>query len=453
MKILFSCMGTSDPVRGYRDGPMLHIIRHYRPDRICVFLSDEAAALDRCGKRLETVAAHIKRRWNGYAPEMEVICTGIEDPSDMDAVAKPMTDAVMRLAEEYPEGKILLNLSSGTPQMKIILSFLAADMRLNTLGIQVKNPDRAAGSTERTNIKDYSVADELECNEDESAAAPNRCTEPELMHVQRQRAREQTIALLDARNYSAVYAMKNSMPDSLKALVGHLEARDRLQEDEAQKRARALRLPFSLYPAKGARSPEYAEVSEAYLVLLNRCHRRQYEELILRLNPLIVRLELALMKKALASRRVRLENVIERPYSNRPRFYSDMLKKELPMVYAKVCGSFGTSALKDDSDVSLILCMNILKGIREVFGDCGVLTDGAMELIGACHTLNDSFRNKLAHQLTAVTEEQICAACGMEPAQLLNRVGELIAALYPECDTKLFRIYKQCGDYIKERLY
>ena len=188
-------------------------------------------------------------------------------------------------------------------------------------------------------------------------------------------------------------------------------------------------------------------------MLLNRCHRRQYEELILRLNPLIVRLELALMKKALASRRVRLENVIERPYSNRPRFYSDMLKKELPMVYAKVCGSFGTSALKDDSDVSLILCMNILKGIREVFGDCGVLTDGAMELIGACHTLNDSFRNKLAHQLSAVTEEQICAACGMEPTQLLNRVGELIAALYPECDPKLFRIYKQCGDYIKERLY
>ena len=93
MKILFSCMGTSDPVRGYRDGPMLHIIRHYRPDRICVFLSDEAAALDRCGKRLETVAAHIKRRWDGYAPEMEVIRTGIEDPSDMDAVAKPMTEA------------------------------------------------------------------------------------------------------------------------------------------------------------------------------------------------------------------------------------------------------------------------------------------------------------------------------------------------------------------------
>ena len=110
------------------------------------------------------------------------------------------------------------------------------------------------------------------------------------------------------------------------------------------------------------------------------------------------------------------------------------------MVYAKVCGSFGTSALKDDSDVSLILCMNILKGIREVFGDCGVLTDGAMELIGACHTLNDSFRNKLAHQLTAVTEEQICAACGMEPTQLLTAW----VSLSPRCTPSVTR---SCSGY------
>lgn len=34
MKILFTCMGTSDPVRGYRDGPMLHILRWYRPERV-----------------------------------------------------------------------------------------------------------------------------------------------------------------------------------------------------------------------------------------------------------------------------------------------------------------------------------------------------------------------------------------------------------------------------------
>lgn len=88
MKLLFTCMGTSDPVRGYHDGPMLHIIRHYRPDVICVLLSSEAAALNDCGARLDTVLAHIRKNWGGYAPELRVVRTQIEDPSDMDAVAR-----------------------------------------------------------------------------------------------------------------------------------------------------------------------------------------------------------------------------------------------------------------------------------------------------------------------------------------------------------------------------
>ena len=32
MKILFSPIGTTDPVRNCRDGACLHILRHYHPD-------------------------------------------------------------------------------------------------------------------------------------------------------------------------------------------------------------------------------------------------------------------------------------------------------------------------------------------------------------------------------------------------------------------------------------
>lgn len=77
MRLLFTCMGTSDPVRGYHDGPMLHIIRHYRPEVICVFLSGEAAALDGCGARLDTVLSHIQNNWGGYAPELRVCAHGL----------------------------------------------------------------------------------------------------------------------------------------------------------------------------------------------------------------------------------------------------------------------------------------------------------------------------------------------------------------------------------------
>ena len=183
MRILFTCMGTSDPVRGYRDGPMLHILRWYRPEKVWVFLTEEAAELNRKGDRINAMAQHMRENWDGYAPEIELCTANIADPSDLDAVSSPITEQVRTLSNAQPEAEILLNLSSGTPQMKQVLSMLAADARYPRLrGIQVKNPERASGTTERTNKGDYSVSDELVCNEDEEAghriAAPSRscCT-------------------------------------------------------------------------------------------------------------------------------------------------------------------------------------------------------------------------------------------------------------------------------------
>ena len=161
-----------------------------------------------------------------------------------------------------------------------------------------------------------------------------------MWHMQRQRAKEQLLALLDVRDYSAIYAMRN-LPNQLKALIGHLNARDQMQNEAAHNFAQNLKLPFPLYPVcPGAPCSDYAEVSEAYLVLLNRSHRQQYEEMILRLNPLVVRLELQLMKTVLAGQNLRLEDVIDRPYSRRPRFVPDMLANKLPEVYQSVCTYF-----------------------------------------------------------------------------------------------------------------
>lgn len=39
-KIFFSCFGTTDPVRGMRDGGMLHILRFYRPEAVYLFLPE-----------------------------------------------------------------------------------------------------------------------------------------------------------------------------------------------------------------------------------------------------------------------------------------------------------------------------------------------------------------------------------------------------------------------------
>ena len=55
-QVLFSCVGTSDPIRGEHDGPMLHIVRNYRPEAVWLFLTPEMAQLSAADGRLENVA-------------------------------------------------------------------------------------------------------------------------------------------------------------------------------------------------------------------------------------------------------------------------------------------------------------------------------------------------------------------------------------------------------------
>ena len=47
--ILFTCAGTTDPVRGGHDGGILHIMRHYRPEKVYLFLSKEMVDYEKKG--------------------------------------------------------------------------------------------------------------------------------------------------------------------------------------------------------------------------------------------------------------------------------------------------------------------------------------------------------------------------------------------------------------------
>ena len=41
MRILISSVGDTDPIRGFRDGALLHIARKYRPDKIIIIIQKE----------------------------------------------------------------------------------------------------------------------------------------------------------------------------------------------------------------------------------------------------------------------------------------------------------------------------------------------------------------------------------------------------------------------------
>ena len=123
--VLYSCIGTTDPVRGMRDGGLMHILRFYRPEAVYLFLSQEMIRRDREDDRIAKTFAFLREKWDGYNPRLVRFETGIQDPSDMDALTAPMDALMQRVLEENPGTEILLNLSSGTPQMQILLAQMA----------------------------------------------------------------------------------------------------------------------------------------------------------------------------------------------------------------------------------------------------------------------------------------------------------------------------------------
>ena len=70
-EVLFTCVGTTDTVRGCRDGGMMHIMRHYRPQGVYIFVSREMEALDQKDQRYSKTLQFMRGHWDGYAPKVD----------------------------------------------------------------------------------------------------------------------------------------------------------------------------------------------------------------------------------------------------------------------------------------------------------------------------------------------------------------------------------------------
>lgn len=147
--ILFTCAGTSDPVRGNRDGGILHIMRYYHPKRVYLFLSQQIADLEAQDHRFEKTFQHMQEYCAAhgvvYQPELIIHNSGLDDVSKIDLVEEPLLEYFTSVAAENPNCRILLNLSSGTPQMKTLMQFLAVDSPYHVLGVQVDGPQKKKG--------------------------------------------------------------------------------------------------------------------------------------------------------------------------------------------------------------------------------------------------------------------------------------------------------------------
>ena len=98
--VLLTCVGASDPVRGCHDGGMLHIMRHYRPYAVYLYISPEMKAEEERDNRYEKAFVRMREKLEGYDPKIVKEYGNVQDVSDLDAVAEPLVKLMRRIQEE-----------------------------------------------------------------------------------------------------------------------------------------------------------------------------------------------------------------------------------------------------------------------------------------------------------------------------------------------------------------
>lgn len=217
-----------------------------------------------------------------------------------------------------------------------------------------------------------------------------------------------------------------------------------------------LNLGIDLYPHQGnfkdAKGKQYKELSEYYLLLRNLERTQRYSEFVLRLNPFVTEMLQYILQDCLPEH---AKGVIVTFYVEkvkRVKFRGSVLHDVMPDVAAEL--ETECRFTLDDRDFGMRVGVPLLRKICQ-----NKVPDFVLETLIACEQLNNDQRNLLAHQLHAITEQDIETYCmdsqekHYKPHELCHSLGKMLAYAYPEyCDEKLFKIYDTCNAYMIERL-
>lgn len=218
MTILFSPIGNSDPWRNNRDGAMLHIVRHYQPKKVFLFFTK--SIWEGNEKHGGQKGFNWKEIIQEVSPntQIEVIIEDIDNPQDFDAFKDIFHQNIDTISKNFKNEELLLNVTSGTPQMETTLCLEYVTYPDNKKCIQVTTP--IADSNVNTHYSEHMDAEiDMEIVNEEESHHNSRCKEIEILSFRETIIRNQLKELINNYDYEAAYQL----------LVPNSEFRNRMQ--------------------------------------------------------------------------------------------------------------------------------------------------------------------------------------------------------------------------------
>jgi CRISPR type III-A/MTUBE-associated protein Csm6 len=446
MSVLFSPLGKSDPISNLHDGAALHIIRHY-PDitHAYFFLTKQIVEKHEKDNIFVLAFEDFKKRFSRNF-EFEFILSEIDNPQDFNISYDIFLKELERIYYKHSNEKIILNVSSGTPQMKMNLCLLASQNKIPYLiPIQVDNPAEGKMASETTDNRKYDIELQIALNEDNNEGAKNRCSEVTFLTLMRERKIDQISKLIETYNYSAVIEMikDDIINQEAKQLLFHLkDRRDNKLEESKKHLSKETYHNIKIFPSKTERVRKLVE----YLLIIKILQRNnQITDMYYRLNNLIIALQKAFITDIL---RFQLNNItfnrrgIENLSAGKIESYAPLLYKKFNEVYKN---------FQDDG-----LSIRSLNIVIDYIVEKERITDE--EQLSIVKFFNDldgfsSTRNLIVHELESITEGEFKKKFRFSTKDFVIRLEEILKYIYPK-DVKdsYLEIYDNINSVIKKLL-
>ena len=451
--VLFSAIGDSDPIRGDFDGPMLHIVRNYRPTAVYLLFTADMARKEESTGCCSKAIAYI-------APDCTIIPikTNIENPSDFDAFHELLAATINRIREQHPKAEILLNISSATPQIKSAMCLEVVTHREFLRPIQVSNPENKSGRN-MGHFDPYKndIVAEMENVFENLPEALNRCHEPNLIGFKKSMIKRQIRALAESYGYKGAYdlAQENAalLTPKLILLLRHAYYRSLPDNKKADDAARELKMHYELYPVQNNPAGLFCEYC---IVAKQRKAKRELTDYVLRL----VAITEDLLKYEIGNTIAGWERITghespkmdkskrsQRPTTKDKRNKSKSLKLNKSKAEAAYPGLIGfvekeqSIMVNDRARVDFRMLESIAKFLN---------INGYEKLC----TIRD-MRNKSAHSLESITESSL-KAVGTSPNELQAAIEALITRNFGKAVANskdaIFNIFEKINNMIYNEL-
>lgn len=425
---LIAVPGITDPIRGGFDGPILHIVRHYTPKNVVLLLSEEIA-------KTELVYHHNEEAIRLLNPEclVEVVNTGIKNVFSYDDFSLILLHMCKNYQKKYPNNRIILNISSGTPQMNTAFCMIVLANPERYLAVQVLNPENSSTKTVPFDPQKELIEEVFENNCDNLEGAPNRCRETSLLNFRRPMVQFQIESLIHNYDYAGAYQlyMENAsvFDDEVGMLLLHAQKRLNLEYEEAEKIARDNNKKDELYLNKRADISELVDYFNSMKVMQ---FRGELNDFALRIEIMLVYLGKYVLEKCM---HINIEDITTKRITKigSIQYFTSKEKCEnkvpgiseyLDKIFVET-RSAGFEWGKPLNGLFSIYVVSFLsKG--EIFKK---YEESAKEMLSWA-TSSGNLRNPAAHSIISITDKNFREAFGKTSAKLCNAMYAVLRRVF-----------------------